>query len=396
MQRIVLSVISGILLVLCFPKFNLSFIAWISLIPLLDVIRNIPSQKGMLRSAFLFGVLTGIVFYCGLLYWLIPTFTAAGESWTLGLVCLLLLSIYLGIYIGLFCIGVKLFLFAKQDWGSHFVFSAASLWVSLEYIRSHLFTGFPWGVIGYSQWNFLPIIQIADITSVYGVSFLVVVVNATIVQLMTIKNAKLKMLITKLKPEEELRKLFGNTPVFIFKCYGCKEVFFPVEELEGFFSTLNQESVSVNIQVEYLCNYNFATEYIKRHKVEIDNSKGIIVFSCGVGVQTVSAILFETEQIHKVYAGCDTYYINGFQGVTAQRFNCALCGECYLNSTAGICPIVSCSKSLLNGPCGGAKNSKCEISKEVDCAWEKIYNKLMKSGEIYRIIDTVRIRDFSV
>ncbi|HCJ67524.1 MAG TPA: 5,10-methylene tetrahydromethanopterin reductase, partial [Elusimicrobia bacterium] len=65
---------------------------------------------------------------------------------------------------------------------------------------------------------------------------------------------------------------------------------------------------------------------------------------------------------HQIYPGCDTLYLNGFQGLTPFNFDCAQCGQCFLNYTGGICPLTSCAKSLLNGPCGGAKNGKCEVA----------------------------------
>ena len=66
----------------------------------------------------------------------------------------------------------------------------------------------------------------------------------------------------------------------------------------------------------------------------------------------------------------------GFQGVTPLEYDCGQCGECFLNLTGGICPITACSKSLVNGPCGGTKNGKCEVNPENECAWLRIYRKL--------------------
>ena len=76
---------------------------------------------------------------------------------------------------------------------------------------------------------------------------------------------------------------------------------------------------------------------------------------------------------------------------------CGACAQCYLNVTGGICPIVDCSKSLVNGQCGGAKNGKCEIDPKKDCAWEKIYQRLEKQGRTKEFLDQpIQLRDYSV
>ncbi|MBU2614673.1 MAG: methylenetetrahydrofolate reductase C-terminal domain-containing protein [Elusimicrobia bacterium] len=196
------------------------------------------------------------------------------------------------------------------------------------------------------------------------------------------------MLITQLKPKEELIVKL-EAPIFIFKCIGCKEVYFPAIEIDSFIKELNQ-NISGNVTLDYICNDDFASNYIKKHIEEITNSKSILVFSCGVGVQTIAKLL--EEKI--VLTGCDTLYLNGFQGVTVQPNNCGQCGECYLNSNGGICPITACSKNLLNGSCGGAKNGKCEVSKEMDCGWERIYRKLEKVQDTQRISKSIRVRDY--
>ena len=196
------------------------------------------------------------------------------------------------------------------------------------------------------------------------------------------------MLITQLKPKTDLIPKLKE-PVFVLNCLGCNEIYFPVAEVFSFIKELNGK-ISGTAAIGYLCNDDFAAKYFENHKEEINNSKTILVFSCGVGVQTIAKLLEEKT----VLAGCDTIYLNGFQGITVQPNNCDQCGECYLNSTGGICPVTACSKSLLNGSCGGAKNGKCEVSKEMDCGWEKIYTRLEKIHDIQKISKSIRIRDY--
>ena len=95
---------------------------------------------------------------------------------------------------------------------------------------------------------------------------------------------------------------------------------------------------------------------------KIAEADAVLVFSCGVGVQTISQMLEDKP----VYACCDTIELPGFQGVTPLEYDCGQCGECFLNLTGGICPITACSKSLVNGPCGGTKNGKCEVNPAMD------------------------------
>jgi len=199
------------------------------------------------------------------------------------------------------------------------------------------------------------------------------------------------MLITKIKNKEEIiQKL--NKKVLVLKCVGCREVHFPEEDIDNLIGELTKSNIEVTdvLVFDYLCNPDFSKAIIEKHKNQIENSQNLLVFSCGVGVQVISSIL--EEKI--VLPGCDTFNIPGFQGLSSQNFNCDLCGECYLNYTGGICPITACSKSLLNGPCGGAKNGKCEVNKEMDCGWEKIYKKLNKFGIIETQNEYIKIRNF--
>ncbi|MFH1867755.1 MAG: methylenetetrahydrofolate reductase C-terminal domain-containing protein [Candidatus Omnitrophota bacterium] len=115
-------------------------------------------------------------------------------------------------------------------------------------------------------------------------------------------------------------------------------------------------------------------EAIKQEKRPIKESDLVMVMTCGFGVQRVA------DHVDKlVFPALDTLFI-GKEDEEEREFIqvCAQCGECVLGTTAGICPIVSCHKGLLNGPCGGTDKGKCEVDKEKDCAWVLIYNRLKK------------------
>ncbi|MGI6595797.1 MAG: methylenetetrahydrofolate reductase C-terminal domain-containing protein [Candidatus Ratteibacteria bacterium] len=197
------------------------------------------------------------------------------------------------------------------------------------------------------------------------------------------------MLITKVKEREKLIAALRNKNIFVFKCFGCKEVYFPEEEID---SLLEEAGVKNRVaRVDYLCREEFAEKYYKKYENILKDAEAVIVFSCGVGIQVLAKILPDIP----VIPACDTHYINGFQGLTAQDADCQQCGECWLNITGGICPITSCAKGLLNGPCGGAKEGKCEVNKNMDCGWVLIYERLKllkEEGALHK--KSTNIRDY--
>jgi len=198
------------------------------------------------------------------------------------------------------------------------------------------------------------------------------------------------MLITELKPKEEvIARTKGK--VLLIQCEGCREVFFPAEQVNKFKQELkNSTTITDDITWDYLCNHEYTKIRIENSKQKIMLADSIIIFSCGVGLQVVSNLISKP-----VFPGCNTLYVNGFQGLTPNQCDCAQCGDCFLNYTASICPITTCSKSLLNGPCGGAKNGKCEVDKEMDCGWEKIYKKLESLGRADILKGVVKLRDYT-
>jgi apolipoprotein N-acyltransferase len=163
---------SGFLLTLSFPEFEISWLAWFALIPLFVAIRNLS-----LKNGFYLGLLCGLVHYLSLVYWLEHTMTVYGHlPFYVSIPILFLLSFYLAFYIALFSMALTRLCPSPLS----LLFITPLIWVSLEYIRSFLFTGFPWGLIGYTQFNMLHIIQISDLFGVYGVSFAIVLSNAVV------------------------------------------------------------------------------------------------------------------------------------------------------------------------------------------------------------------------
>jgi len=199
------------------------------------------------------------------------------------------------------------------------------------------------------------------------------------------------MLITQLKQKETIEALAKGKTVII-NCHGCKEVYFPEHEADELQKELSAGgNVTEIITRDYICNPENLSFQLKKFENKIKDADTVLVFSCGVGVQTVAALLEDK----RVYAGCDTYPLQGFQGVTPLEFDCGQCGECYLNLTGGICPITACSKSLVNGQCGGSKFGKCEVDKNMDCGWERIYRKLEKLGRLDTLKYETKVRDYA-
>ena len=199
------------------------------------------------------------------------------------------------------------------------------------------------------------------------------------------------MLITELKSTETLRgQLKGK--VFVLNCHGCREIRFPEAEANAFQAELTAEGVVTGIfTTEYICNDENLAVILKPHAAAIEAADTIAVFSCGVGVQTVAAMY----PGKRVVACCDTYALPGYQGVTPLEVDCKQCGECFLNLTGGICPLTACSKSLVNGQCGGAKNGKCEVDPNMECGWERIYQKLKKIGRLDAMKCPVQLRNYA-
>ncbi|TFG93800.1 MAG: apolipoprotein N-acyltransferase [Syntrophobacterales bacterium] len=168
-KDLLLSLLSGLLVCLSFPKADLGFLIWIALVPLLYAIRDKD-----LPVAFRTGFVAGLVYNIGLVYWIVFVIVQYGHlPLYAGVSVMLLLVMYLSLYPALFCVGVVYF----KRRGMRTVLMAPLLWTALEYVKAYLFSGFPWEDLAYSQHGYLSLIQIADITGPYGITFLIVFLN---------------------------------------------------------------------------------------------------------------------------------------------------------------------------------------------------------------------------
>ena len=169
-RSIVLSIFSGILFSLSFPPFKFSQLSFCFLVPLFfSIYRKSPHQ------AFRLGLLSGVVAYSLSVHWVKNTMISYGGLHPfLSYFLTFLLVLYMALYFAFFSF---FFVRFSYKFKSLFFLSVPSIWVSLEFIRAHLFTGFPWILVGYSQFEMHYIIQIADLTGIYGISFFIILIN---------------------------------------------------------------------------------------------------------------------------------------------------------------------------------------------------------------------------
>ena len=205
LKDLALAIVSAILLALSFPKFNLEFLAWFAFIPLFFSLK-----EASLGRAFFLGFACGLIFWDITVYWLVHV-TMAGA---------IVLILYLSLYFGVFGLLVSFFLNqakvkvqvsspAVRPAEPRIIFFIPAIWVVLEYARSHLLTGFPWALLGYSQYLNLSTIQIADTFGVWGVSFLLVMVNIALYSLIKEKSQAVKRIKYLIAPAVILVFVFG-------------------------------------------------------------------------------------------------------------------------------------------------------------------------------------------
>ena len=141
------------------------------------------------------------------------------------------------------------------------------------------------------------------------------------------------------------------------------------------------------IVLERQCDH----EYIEQLRPFVDEYEAILSMACGAGIQFVA----EKYRGKSVLPAVDTSFlgVTEEQGVWAER--CQGCGRCVLDQTGGICPIARCSKSLLNGPCGGSTDGKCEIDKEVECGWQLIIDRLKELDRLGGYEEVTPVKDWS-
>lgn len=202
------------------------------------------------------------------------------------------------------------------------------------------------------------------------------------------------MLVTAKKPLKEiLESLKNEKNIFLLACNGCPEACQTGGEkaLKEMKQELQKQGKTItgSMIIDFLCNKILVGMRLGNFEKKLTNSDSILVLSCGIGVQAVSKILDKV-----VHPGLNTISMGGFQGLWPSDERCEECGDCLLDATGGICPVTFCSKSLLNGPCGGASQGMCEVDKEKECGWLLIYERLKKKGQLDKLKKSIKPRDY--
>jgi ferredoxin len=205
------------------------------------------------------------------------------------------------------------------------------------------------------------------------------------------------MIVAEKKPIEEIidqvkdfQKLLiagCNECVTVCEAGGKKEVGILASALRMYFMNEGKKVEIDEVTLERQCDH----EYLEEIRDRIDKYDAVLSLACGVGVQFMAEKYFSTP----IFPGVNTCFMGAAEerGVWSER--CQACGQCILGETAGICPISRCAKWLLNGPCGGSTKGKCEISKDLDCAWQLILDRLKELGRLDDYEKIMPIKDWS-
>jgi len=203
------------------------------------------------------------------------------------------------------------------------------------------------------------------------------------------------MIVSVQKPWEEiLSYLDGGNNVFILGCNGCAEASgsggpLQVEEMTNKLQEAGKKVTGAMV-IDFLCEKALVKSRLRSRIQEVGAADSILVMTCGIGVQAVSAV------VNKVcHPACNTVNWGGSRGEWKGNERCLECGDCLLDYTGGICPLTACTKGLINGPCGGASRGKCELNPEKDCGWELIYERLKRLNQLDKLRRFIAPKDYS-
>jgi ferredoxin len=188
------------------------------------------------------------------------------------------------------------------------------------------------------------------------------------------------MIISEQKSKEELRQVLeGKTRLFLVGCAACatackaggeEEVF----RMQEWLASIGKE-ITGSVIIDEACHIMRSGRDLRQNRAQVEEAEALLVLACGAGIQSISS---STEK--RVIGGLNSLFLGNIRRFGQYEQKCSLCGECILNETAGICPVTTCAKGLLNGPCGGMEEGRCEADRDIDCAWHLIFERLKKQG----------------
>jgi len=209
------------------------------------------------------------------------------------------------------------------------------------------------------------------------------------------------MIGTTPKPFEEIQNaLKGYEKVAVIGCDGCAKVCMTggSDQVAEMAQKLKEKGKTVlfALSPERTCYVGKTKVALDPHIDKLKSADAVLILGCGGAVQITRQVLENYHLTIPVKVGLDSvgHMDTLIMGELAIE-QCQECGECILNETGGICPVTKCAKSLLNGPCGGAENGKCEVDSQRDCAWILIYSRMAALGELDKLRRFMAPKDYS-
>jgi apolipoprotein N-acyltransferase len=318
-DAVFLAVLSGLLLFLSFPKYGSGLIAWIAFIPLFFALKRATT----ITQGLLLGFISGIVSYTGIIYWIAYVIVNYGYlPWHTGVILMLLLACYLSIYTALFAGGIVYFR-AKIP----LYLTAPVLWICFEYGKSFLITGFPWENLGYSQYLNTYLLQFADVAGVFGLSFLIILVNAAIFEILN-RRSKREYVLTG-------AVFFILAGVYLYGIYRFDQINKAMQNSSGVDVLLIQGNIDQSVK----WNENYQKKTLNSYEqLSLKNSSrngGLIVWP-----ETAAPFVFQNErnlrnQIVNLSLESKNWLLFGSVSYSPQKDNDGYFNSAYLLSPAG-------------------------------------------------------------
>ena len=205
------------------------------------------------------------------------------------------------------------------------------------------------------------------------------------------------MIIAERKPIEEILDMVdGTSTVLLAGCATCvadcmaggeREVGILASALRIALKQKGADAEIMEVTVERQCE----REFIEPIGSLVEKADVVLSTACGIGMQAMAERYYDTP----IYPGVNTTFLGLRQEEGLWTERCGACGDCSLHLTGGICPVARCTKSLLNGPCGGSTEGKCEIAGEVDCGWQLIVDRLKSLGQLERLEENIPPKNWS-